>query len=114
MRSDSASLTGHSLDATDFSGGARQDLDNLGFGIGVVLEALDGGVPQVVERGAHELQAAPACVVALRVLLARPQVAGLFADEGEALHHRIVEVAALVEMRAAFLGDGVELLGALE
>src|SRR5262249_17985716 len=35
------------------------------------------------------------------------------ADEGKPLEHRVDEVAVLVEMGAALLGDGVELLGAL-
>src|SRR5262249_30128481 len=35
------------------------------------------------------------------------------ADQGKPLEHRVDEVAVLVEMGAAFVGDGVELLGAL-
>src|SRR5262249_5441268 len=35
------------------------------------------------------------------------------ADEGKPLEHRVDEVAVFVEMGAALVGDGVELLGAL-
>src|SRR5215813_10192823 len=93
--------------------GACQDLDQLGFRVGVVLQPLARGLAQVLERGAHQRRQA-AVVVALFVAAEAPAHArDLGADRGEALQHRLDEVAVLVEIGAALVGDRVELLAAL-
>src|SRR5262245_56548197 len=94
--------------------GARQHLDQLGFGIGIVREPLRRDLAQIVDRRPHQRRdpgAAPVVVVARE---APAHARRAFADRGQALEHRIDKVAVVVEVRTAFGGDGVKLLGALD
>src|ERR1700730_7965132 len=91
--------------------GACQHLDHLRFRLGVVVETFGRDLAQVLDRRAHERRHPAAVgVVAEAVADAR----ALLADEGKPLEHRVDEVAVLLEMGAALLGDGVALLGALD
>src|SRR5262249_23140064 len=91
--------------------GARQHLDHLRFRLGVVVETLGRDLAQVLDRRAPERRHAAAAVVVAAETAAHAR--NPLADEGQPLEHRVDEVAVLVEMSAAFVGDGVELLGAL-
>src|SRR5262245_45720548 len=94
-----------------FRRGARQHLDHLRFRLVVVLETFGRDLAQVLDRRAHERRHAAAVVVIAAEAAAHARNA--LADEGKPLEHRVDEVAVLVEMSAAFVGDGVELLGTL-
>ena len=92
--------------------GARQHLDHLRFRLGIVVETLGRDLAQVLDRRAHERRhpAALVVVAAEAAAHARPPLA----DEGKPLEHGVDEVAVLLEMGAALVGDGVALLGAFD
>jgi len=82
----------------------------------------DRDVAQIVERGAHQRRHRVALVTPAATVTASAPLVIVFgsiemladacrflADGGEALEHRIDEVAVLFEMRAARVGDGAEL-----
>src|SRR5215831_2087502 len=92
--------------------GARQHLDHLRFRLVVVVATLGGDPAQVLDRRAHERRHAAAVVVVAAEAAAHAR--NPLADEGQPLEHRVDEVAVLVEMGAALVGDGVALLGALD
>src|SRR6266540_883753 len=93
-----------------FRCGAGQDLDDLGFRFSVIAEALGRDLAQVLERRPHERRH-PAAVLILAAE-ATAHARNLLADGGKALEHSVDEVAIVVEIRPAFVGDGVKLLGA--
>src|SRR3984893_16452739 len=92
--------------------GACQHLDDLRSRRGVVVETLGRDLAQVVDRRAHERRHAATLVVVAAEAAAHARTP--LADEGKPLEHRVDEVAVLLEMGAALLGDGVALLGALD
>src|SRR4051794_6990192 len=78
--------------ALHLAGCARQDFDDLGFGLGVAFELLEGGLAQIIERGLDQRRNAAAIVVAIVLADATPHAGDLAADGGETLQHGVDQV----------------------
>ncbi len=77
------------------------------FGLGIAFEALADCLAQMIERGfGQRWQRGP--IVALAACGSPPAVHP-FAERAQARQHHVDQVAIGLEIRAAFVGDGVEL-----
>src|SRR5262245_5897827 len=94
--------------------GARQHLDQLGFGVGIVREPLRRDVAQIVDRRPEKRRDPGAAAIVVVAGEPPPHARRALADRGQALEHGIDEIAVLVEVGTALAGDGVELLRALD
>ena len=88
--------------------GADEDFDQARFGLAVIIQSIAECGSQVIKRRLHERgQSAAILAVAAR---GAPPAAHALAERRKPVEYNVDQVAIALQIRAAFVGDRVELL----